>query len=264
MLGVIPARYGSTRFPGKPLALISGQPMIRLVYQRCRRSRLLDRLVVATDDRRIYDCVLGFGGQAVLTSNRHRSGSDRVAEVARRPDFRSFGIVLNIQGDEPLIIPSAIDRLVRAMIADRRQQMATLGTRFSDLAEARSPHTAKVTVNRNGQALYFSRHPIPFVRDGRAKPGQHYIKHVGIYAFRRDFLLRFAHSLPGRLEKLENLEQLRALEMGEQIRVVMTRYSRPAVDCPSDVARVEGYQAGVRPAKVAGSDKNLDFGRIKG
>ena len=249
VLGVIPARYGSTRFPGKPLALISGQPMIRLVYQRCRRARLLDRLVVATDDRRIFDCVLGFGGQAVMTSRRHRSGSDRVAEVVRRPEFRGFGIVLNIQGDEPLIIPSAIDRLARAMIADQSQPMATLGTRFSDLAEAHSPNTAKIVMDRKGQALYFSRHPIPYVRDGRADPGQHYIKHVGIYAYRRDFLLRFTQSPPGRLERLEKLEQLRVLEMGQPIRVVMTRYSRPAVDCPGDVARVEDHLAGVRPAK---------------
>ena len=248
ILGVIPARYGSTRFPGKPLALIAGRPMIEHVYRRCRRAALLSDVVVATDDARIMRCVAGFGGTAVMTSTRHRSGTDRIAEAIQKFEIRpldfargdntKIGIVINIQGDEPLVSPRAIDRLAQAMIDDPRMEMATLAARFRDRGELVSPNTVKIAVDKGGYALYFSRAIIPFYREPASFDLCNYRKHIGIYAYRADFLEQFTAWPPGRLEQIEKLEQLRALEHGVRIRVVFTKHHSPAVDTPDDLRRL--------------------------
>ena len=240
VLGVIPARYGSTRFPGKPLALIAGQPMIQRVYQRCLKARSLSGVVVATDDQRIAACVAGFGGSVVMTSARHRSGTDRIAEVLQKFRIQNskFPIILNIQGDEPLVSPRAIDQLAEAMIADPSLQMATLATAFHDRQELASPNTAKIAVDDDGFALYFSRAVIPHAREAGEFELRRYRKHVGMYAYRADFLGRFTAWKPGRLERVEQLEQLRALEHGVRIKVVDTRHYSPAVDTPQDLRRI--------------------------
>ncbi|MDQ7798256.1 MAG: 3-deoxy-manno-octulosonate cytidylyltransferase [Candidatus Edwardsbacteria bacterium] len=239
ILGVIPARYGSTRYPGKPLAMICGKPMIQHVYQRCLRAKMLDEVVVATDDIRIYNFVKGFNGQAVLTSRKHRSGSDRIAEVIRKPRYRGFNIILNIQGDEPLIDHRAINLLAKEMLDNPKEQMATLATNFKNAGDVVNSTTAKVVTDTQGRALYFSRCPIPFIRDentGRAGP---FLKHIGLYAYRRNFLLKFTQWPEGRLERLEKLEQLRALENGADIKVLRTNYSCLSVDSPGDVDQIE-------------------------
>ncbi len=241
VIGLIPARYGSTRFPGKPLALIAGRPMIELVYRRCLRSRLLEEVAVATDDPRIAACVAAFGGRAVMTSRRHRSGTDRIAEALAKLEHRrrKFEIVVNIQGDEPLVSPAAIDQLASAMICDPTVPMATLAARFGDRRELEDPNTVKIAVDRDGDALYFSRSVIPFARQpGKTDLGR-YRKHIGLYAYRASFLRRFTSWPPGRLEGIEQLEQLRALERGARIRVVPTRHHSPAVDTPADLKRAE-------------------------
>jgi 3-deoxy-manno-octulosonate cytidylyltransferase (CMP-KDO synthetase) len=241
ILGVIPARYGSTRFPGKPLALICGKPMIQHVYQRCLRAKRLDEVVVATDDVRIYDCVRGFNGQAVMTSKKHRSGSDRIAEVIRKPRYRGFNVILNIQGDEPLIDPGAINLLAKEMFVNPKEQMATLAANFKKVGDAANPNTAKVVTDARGRALYFSRCPIPFIRNGNAGKAGPFLKHIGLYAYRRNFLIKFTQWPVGRLERLEKLEQLRALENGAGIKVLRTNYSCLSVDSPEDVDQIEKH-----------------------
>lgn len=252
-IGIIPARYGSTRFPGKPLAEIQGRPMIWHVYQRCLKAKYLDQLLVATDDKRIYDCVLGFGGRAVMTSKNHRSGTDRIAEalekfeirkpVLRRaslPDFRrdpKFEIIINIQGDEPLIDPKAIDLLAKAMVENQKTEMATLVGSFKDKDDLLSPNTVKVVADYQGFALYFSRSVIPGNREGSRRLSN-YLKHIGIYAYRRDTLFKLIAWPQSALEKTEKLEQLRALENGVKIRLIKTAYSPLAVDTPADKARI--------------------------
>jgi 3-deoxy-manno-octulosonate cytidylyltransferase (CMP-KDO synthetase) len=241
ILGVIPARYGSTRFPGKPLAMICGKPMIQHVYQRCLRAKRLDEVVVATDDIRIYNCVRGFNGQVVVTSKKHRSGSDRIAEVIRKPRYRGFNIILNIQGDEPLIDPRAINLLAKIMFDNPKEQMATLATNFKNAREVANPTTAKVVTDIQGRALYFSRCPIPFIRDQNAGKAGPFLKHIGLYAYRRTFLIKFTQWPEGRLERLEKLEQLRALENGANIKVLRTSYSCLSVDSPGDVGQIERH-----------------------
>lgn len=238
-IGVIPARYGSTRFPGKPLALINGRPMIEHVWRRALRARLIDELVVATDDSRIYRCVRGFGGQAVMTSPRNATGTDRIAEAVEKIERRGskFDIVVNIQGDEPLLEPNAIDALLRKLARDARWDMATPVCRIGDGKEADSPNTVKVVLDRQGRALYFSRSPIPFHRH-RDRRGPVFYKHIGIYAYRRQFLERFRQWPRGRLERVESLEQLRALENGASVAGVVVPRGWPAVDTPNDLVRV--------------------------
>lgn len=241
ILGVIPARYGSTRFPGKPLALICGKPMIQHVYQRCLKAKMLDEVVVATDDIRIYDCVRGFNGQAVMTAKKHRSGSDRIAEVVGKPQYRGFSVILNIQGDEPLIDPRAINLLAKEMADNPKQPMATLATSFENAADIANPNTAKVVTDARGQALYFSRLPIPFIRDEKAGKAGYFLKHIGLYAYRRNLLIKLTQWPEGRLERLEKLEQLRALENGAGIKVLRTNYSCLSVDSPEDVDQIEKH-----------------------
>ncbi len=245
---VIPARYGSTRFPGKPLVLIRNKPLIQWVWERASRSRLASGVVVATDDERIFRAVEFFGGQAVMTSPDHPSGTDRIAEAARKVKRAGMNadLYVNIQGDEPLIEPKEIDRLIAAA-AKSRADIATLAHEIGTEAEAANPNVVKVVRAANGDALYFSRSPIPFWRDRpptpgkgkKAAPGPVLWRHIGIYAYRAAALRKFVTLSPGTLEKAESLEQLRALEHGMRIAVVPTKMRCQGVDAPSDLALVE-------------------------
>lgn len=236
-LGVIPARYGATRFPGKPLALIAGQPLVQRVYERARSARLLDEIVVATDDTRILEAVDAFGGTAMLTSAACATGTDRVAEVARQHECE---LVVNIQGDEPLLRAEMIDQLIAGLQAAPDCQMGTLARPIESATVWENPNVVKVVSGPGGNALYFSRCSIPFVRDARGAfvAGSAH-KHIGIYAYRRAFLLRFVDLPQTPLELTEKLEQLRALENGYAIRVFVTPHDSIGVDTPEDVRLVE-------------------------
>ncbi|HEV2297596.1 MAG TPA: 3-deoxy-manno-octulosonate cytidylyltransferase [Candidatus Acidoferrales bacterium] len=233
---VIPARYGSSRFPGKPLASIAGRPMIQHVVERARQARRVSRVIVATDDERTRAAVTSFGGEAVMTRHDHRSGTERIAEVAIHNPAE---IYINVQGDEPLITPEVIDAAVEAISSGAEIQVATLCVPIAQPSEIMDPNIVKVVADFDGNALYFSRAPIPWVRDASKPVAARHFKHIGIYAFRRDALLEFPTLPPGELEHLEQLEQLRWLENGYRIRVGECEYSGIAVDVPSDVARVE-------------------------
>lgn len=238
---IIPARFASTRFPGKPLVEIAGKSMIERVYQRVSRSATIDRVIVATDDQRIYQAVTAFGGEAWMTRDDHASGTDRLAEVAA--GFET-DLVVNVQGDEPLIDPAMIDAAVAPLLADPAIVMGTLKAPVADWQEFRDPNVVKVVTDSAGFALYFSRSPVPFPReeweDASVSPAElGAFKHIGLYVYRRDFLLRFAAMPQTRLEETEKLEQLRALENGYRIRVVETDRVCIGVDTPEDVARVE-------------------------
>jgi 3-deoxy-manno-octulosonate cytidylyltransferase (CMP-KDO synthetase) len=236
---VIPARYASERLPGKPLADILGKPMIQRVYEQVRQAALITRVIVATDDERIASVVRGFGGEAVMTPVECRSGSDRVALVARA--MEDLEIVVNVQGDEPLLVPATIDEAVRPLIADPTIEVGTLVRKIEDPLEIDNPGIVKVTLDRRGFCLYFSRSPIPYVR-GHAKDfwvtHQTFYKHVGLYVFRRKFLLTYASLAPTPLEEAEQLEQLRILEHGHRIRATVTTYDSIHVDTPEDLDRV--------------------------
>ena len=229
---IIPARWGSTRFPGKPLHLLAGKPLIQHVWERARKARHVDTVIVATDDARIAEAVSGFGGEAVMTSTRHRSGTDRIAEVVRKRP--SVTHALNLQGDEPLIEPSLIDRLARTL-AGEEIEMLTAATPFRPGDDLDNPNAVKVVLNRHGDALYFSRSAIPFPRGPYRKP---WLRHLGLYGYSKDFLLRFVRWRPSALEEAEQLEQLRALENGARIRVILTRTASIGVDTPEDARRV--------------------------
>lgn len=233
-LGVIPARFGAQRFPGKPLALIAGKPLVQRVYEQAHKAQRLDAVVVATDDERIAAAVRAFGGDAAMTSPDCPSGTDRAAVVARQ---RDCDLIVNIQGDEPLMRPEMIDQLIEGIAADPHCSMATLARRIESADVLANPNAVKVVFAANGNALYFSRHPIPFVRDAGAA-ATHY-KHLGIYAYRREFLLQFVTMSPSSLEKTEKLEQLRALENGCAIKVLVTLHDSVGVDTPEDVKLVE-------------------------
>ncbi len=229
---IIPARYASTRLPGKPLRLIAGKPMIQHVYERASACRSIDSVLVATDDERIAAAVEAFGGRAVMTSRECRSGSDRVAEVAAR---LNFDIVVNLQGDEPLISPATIEAVARALAEEGEAQVATAAVRISSRGELRNPNVVKVVADLHGYAIYFSRLPIPYqMRRGAAPP----FKHLGIYAYRSQFLQLFAKLPPTPLELAESLEQLRILEHGYKIRVVEVEHDSPGVDTEADLRRV--------------------------
>ncbi len=231
----IPARFGSTRLDGKPLADIVGKPMIQWVYERAMASRLVDDVVVATDDERVVDAVKAFGGAVVMTSPEHISGTDRVGEAAAAS---KADIIVNIQGDEPLIEPAMIDAAVEPMIADPGLSVCTLMTRITDEREYMDPNVVKVVVDSKGFALYFSRSPIPFSKapfKGGAPP---LFKHVGLYVYRREFLKKFTAMKPTPLEEAEGLEQLRVLQNGLRIKVVETPYNPVSVDTPEDLETV--------------------------
>jgi 3-deoxy-manno-octulosonate cytidylyltransferase (CMP-KDO synthetase) len=235
-VGVIPARYHSTRFPGKPLALMGGKTMVERVHERARGARRLARLLVATDDERIARAVEAFGGEALLTSSAHQSGTDRLAEVARRVPAE---IYVNIQGDEPMLEPQDVDRLVDRLETDAGVDAATLSGPLPDAAAARDPNVVKVVCDTSGKALYFSRSLIPHDPGGSAAEGGAWLRHVGIYAYRARLLMEFASWPRGILERLEGLEQLRILERGRVLHVLPALGRYHGVDTPADVAAIE-------------------------
>ena len=236
IIGILPARWGSTRFPGKPLHLIAGKPLIQHVWERCQAAKSLSEILVATDDKRIAEAVVAFGGKAVMTSPNHPTGTDRLAEAAKSVPQATH--ILNIQGDEPLIDPALIDELSQALIDDSDLHMVTAANPLNPTDSAvADPNVVKVVLKQNGHALYFSRSPLPFFRN--PVPGLQVLRHKGIYGYRRDFLETFVTWPPSPLELAESLEQLRALENGANIRVLITSDTSPGVDTPEQAAEIE-------------------------
>ena len=233
---IIPARYASTRLPGKPLVSLAGKPMIQRVYERAKLAQTVHRVLVATDDQRILDAVQGFGGEARMTRADHRTGTERIAEVAAR---EKGDIFVNVQGDEPLIDPAAIDIAVGALLEEPPAQISTVATQIRHAADIMDPNVVKTVVDFDGNALYFSRAPIPWIRNTQQKVHVNYWKHLGLYVFQREALLEYPTLPHGELEKAEQLEQLRWLENGWRIRVAEVARDAVSVDVPEDVARVE-------------------------
>jgi 3-deoxy-manno-octulosonate cytidylyltransferase (CMP-KDO synthetase) len=234
---IIPARYASTRLPAKPLVLIAGRPLIQHVWTRCARARGIARVIVATDDQRIAEVARGFGAEVAMTSPRHRSGTDRIAEVAKK--LRGVTHLINVQGDEPLVDPGVISRLASALLKDRRVCMITAASPFGPSDDVTNPNLVKVVIDRAGDALYFSRSPVPHVRSDGVRPV--FLRHHGLYGYTRDFLLQFVRWKPTPLELAESLEQLRALENGAKIRVIRVKDAALSVDTPDDVRAVEKH-----------------------
>ncbi|MEN8193490.1 MAG: 3-deoxy-manno-octulosonate cytidylyltransferase [Bacteroidota bacterium] len=235
VIGVIPARYGSSRFPGKVLAKIAGKPMIQWVYERANNSKLLDQLFVAVDDKKVKECVEGFGGNAVMTGMNHQSGTDRIAEAMESIEA---DIVVNIQGDQPLLDSDMIDEAVQPLLDDSTVLMSTIKTKISS-EDYLDPSVVKVVVDENDNALYFSRSLIPFSRDNAETD---IYEHVGLYVYRKDFLFEISKMPQSYLEKIEMLEQLRVMEKGYKIKVIETKSDKAAgvsVDTPEDLAKVE-------------------------
>ena len=243
IVGVIPSRWGSTRFPGKSLALISGKPMIQWVVERVKQAKKLDAVIVATDDARIADCVQALkipDVQVAMTRSDHPTGTDRIAEAVQN---LAADAVINVQGDEPLIDPELIDELA-GVIASGEWDMATAATPIEDEEQISDPSVVKALFNRHGQALYFSRSTIPHIREPEGVPVNGiYWRHIGIYAYRRDYLLKLVAEPPCALENLEKLEQLRALDMGCRMKVIKTQDFGIGVDTPADVAKAEALLA---------------------
>lgn len=241
---VIPARYASTRFPGKPLHQIAGRPLVQHVWERCRQAREAAGVIIATDDERIAVVARNFGAEVAMTREDHPSGTDRLAEVAAaHPEASHF---LNVQGDEPLISPALLDRLIAALRADPALLMITAASPFVPGMNPDDPNLVKVVLTRDGDALYFSRSRVPFPRHPPSLP---YYRHLGLYGYRRDFLQQFVRWEPSPLERAESLEQLRALENGARLRVVLTEEDSPGVDTPEQAAALEVrlQQEGLRP-----------------
>lgn len=250
VVAVIPARYGSTRLPGKPLAIIGGKPMIQHVYENASKAKLLDQIIVATDDRRIEEAVKKFGGNVVRTSKDHASGTDRLAEVARK--LKAADWLVNIQGDLPFIRPQTIARAIQPLMDDRKIPMGTVCTAIYEMKDWQNPNVVKVLKDRAGFALYFSRAPIPFFRNNEidvagktstSSSNQRLwgYRHLGLYVYRRDFLLKFAGLRPTPLERIESLEQLRALQNGYPIYVAEVDEHPIEVDTPDDLKNAERY-----------------------
>ena len=238
-IAIIPARYASTRLPGKPLVALAGKLMIERVWERVRRAKKISRVIVATDDERIIRAVAAFGGEAVMTRSEHRSGTERVAEVAATTVREGEEIFVDVQGDEPLIEPVAIDTAVEAVESDESASVATLAVPIARPADIMDPNVVKVVLDFDGNALYFSRAPIPWVRDRSAPVHAQHLKHLGLYAFRRAALLDFPTLPLGDLERIEQLEQLRWMENGYKIRVAETPHDSISVDVPEDVSSLE-------------------------
>ncbi len=241
VVAIIPARYHSNRFEGKPLALINGKPMIQHVVERAGRVELLTRVVVATDDTRIADVVRGFGGEVVMTAVDHASGTDRLAEAAELLAVDEQDVVVNIQGDQPLFAPEVISQVAEPLLADPALPMSTLIYKIIRPEEISDPNHVKTVFDCHHNALYFSRSPIPFQRNPEEPQQPTYYKHLGFYAYRKGFLLTFVALPEGEWERFEKLEQLRALEYGYTIRVVETEHDSIEVDTPADAERVEKY-----------------------
>jgi len=243
---IIPSRYGSSRFEAKPLALISGKSMIQMVYERASQAECITDIAVATDDERIFNAVRRFGGNVVMTSDRNRSGTDRVADAAEKMGLNPDDIIVNVQGDQPIINPRCLDEIISYQLSVNSEQlsepttnsqMATLAFKIVNRDEIINPKDVKVTFDNKGFALYFSRSAIPCGRD----PGICFdtYKHLGVYAYTKNFLEIFRNLPEGRLESIEKLEQLRALEYGYKIKVIITEYDSPEVDIPEDIVRIE-------------------------
>ena len=239
-IGIIPARFESSRFPGKPLALISGKPMIQHVYENASKANSLDELIVATDDQRIFDRVLNFGGKVMMTSKNHQSGTDRCNEVLQslNIDGQYFDVAINIQGDEPFLNPKQIESVIQSFKDDAKIKIATLIKKIHQSEELFNPNVVKAVVNHVREAIYFSRSPIPFMRD--FEPNQwinhhSYFKHIGIYGYRSDVLKKICELKKSQLEKSENLEQLRWIENGYKIKTNLTTIENQAIDRPEDL-----------------------------
>lgn len=247
VVAIIPARYNATRFPGKPLAILKGRPVIQHVYENTTRAGLVGEVLVATDDQRIFDAVRNFDGKVIMTSQDHESGTDRIAEAA---ESLECDYVINVQGDEPFIDPQMIDEVANLLYNDDRAAISTLSKRVSDVHEILSPHVVKVVTDDEGFALYFSRAPIPYYRDswsdldtisfGGEKTVMY--KHIGIYGYRREALVQFASLPQSRLEKIEKLEQLRALNAGMKIKVKETPFDTFGIDTKEDLRKAEEWQ----------------------
>jgi 3-deoxy-manno-octulosonate cytidylyltransferase (CMP-KDO synthetase) len=236
-IAVIPSRYGSSRLQGKPLVPIAGKPMIQRVYEQAEKSSMVTQVWVATDDKRIVKAVEAFGGNAVMTSDTCRSGTDRVAETANILALAPDDIVINIQGDQPVFDPRSLDDLISPFTRDSGVEMSTLAFKIVDPREITDPKDVKVVLDTRDRALYFSRAQIPFPRDAGTRTD--YYKHLGFYAYRKSFLDRFVSLPTGRCESVEKLEQLRVLEHGFPIHVAVTAFDSPEIDLPEDIQRVE-------------------------
>ena len=234
-VGIIPARWSSTRFPGKPLHLIAGKALLRRVWERCEKAKNLDSVIIATDDMRIAEAAFDWGAEVALTSASHCSGTDRIAEVARNAHFP---FIINIQGDEPLVDPRLIDKIVEKLRSDRTIRIVTAAHPFDHSEHALSPHQVKVVVDLAGNALYFSRAPIPLPSEQK-KGRSLFLRHQGIYGFRRNDLLQFVQWKPSPLERAESLEQLRALENGVKVHVLITVKGSPGIDTLADAEALE-------------------------
>jgi len=253
VIGIIPARLNSRRLPGKPLIEISGKPLIQRVYENAAKSKHLDRLMVVTDSSKISDLVFAFGGEAYVSLRNHPTGTDRVGEVARN---LNYDLVINIQCDLPHLPPAVIDLLISSMLKEKSVSVGTLATRINDPARLKNPHVVKVVLDKNGYALYFSRSPIPYIRRTQASSRvggldainlkrATFYEHIGIYGFRKDFLMKFCSWKQTPLEKLEHLEQLRTLENGYKIKVYLTPYKPITLDVSADLKRLRARKGGV-------------------
>jgi 3-deoxy-manno-octulosonate cytidylyltransferase (CMP-KDO synthetase) len=243
VLAVIPARYASTRFPGKIIAPLAGKPLVYHVYERARQAKLVSDVIIATDDDKVVEALRPFHVPVMMTRADHASGTDRIAEVV---SARACDIVVNVQGDEPLIDPRTIDAVIEPLLADPTLPMATAKALITNPEMVHNPNVVKVVCDERGRALYFSRAPIPYIRDEstRKKSPPCYFVHIGLYVYRKDFLLQYAQWEPTTLEELERLEQLRVLEHGYPIAVVETQYQSVGVDTPEDLERVSALLAG--------------------
>lgn len=238
--GVIPARYASTRLPGKPLLIIKGKPMIQRVYEQAMKSNLINRIIVATDDIRIHESVKSFGGESVMTSAKHNSGTDRVYEAVKKI---KCDIVVNIQGDEPFIDPGNIDKAILPLLQDKSVNVSTLAIRINEIAGLKDINKVKVVLDKNNYALYFSRNIIPFDMNFSSEEKNSlirtkYYKHIGLYVFRKNYLKKFTRMKKSFLERTENLEQLRILESGEKIKVTITRKDSFSIDTYEDIKSI--------------------------
>jgi 3-deoxy-manno-octulosonate cytidylyltransferase (CMP-KDO synthetase) len=243
IVGIIPARFASTRLMGKPLAKIGGRPMIQHTYESAKKSRILNDVIIAVDDQKLYDVIASFGGKVMMTSKECKTGSDRIASVAK--EISDAEIIVNIQGDEPFMPGKMIDEAIEPLLFDRKVQISTLAKKITTVEELRSPNVVKVVFDYNNYALYFSRSPIPYVRDAktnleRVRTGELF-KHIGLYVYRRDALLKFASYKPTDLEQIEKLEQLRMLENGMKVKIVETENESFSVDTPEDLEFARRY-----------------------
>ena len=234
---VIPSRYGSSRFEGKPLSLVAGKSMIQRVYEQAQKSKAVSNTIVATDDKRIFDAVKAFGGEAVMTSDRCRSGTDRVAQTADILNLDPDNIIINIQGDQPIFNPETLEEIIAPFENDPGLVMSTLAFKIQDKREITDPKDVKVTFDNNKFAMYFSRAQIPFPRD--KDTNAEFYKHLGFYAYKKKFLDKLVNLPTGTCEHIEKLEQLRVLEFGYKIKVVVTQYDSPEIDLPEDIKRIE-------------------------